>query len=93
MPWGDGTGPWWAQGRWRCWYGGRGFGRGYGRGFGRGFGRGYGPGYRAVQQGADYQPTPQVSREGELSELKAYAGELKAELDEIKKRIAELEKK
>ncbi|MBW2988630.1 DUF5320 domain-containing protein [Candidatus Woesearchaeota archaeon] len=27
MPWGDGTGPWWAQGRgWRCW---RGFGRAY----------------------------------------------------------------
>jgi len=18
MPWGDGTGPWWGQGRWRC---------------------------------------------------------------------------
>jgi len=28
MPWGDGTGPWWAQGRpWRCW---RGFPRSYG---------------------------------------------------------------
>jgi len=27
MPWGDGTGPWWAQGRgWRCW-------RRYPRGF------------------------------------------------------------
>jgi len=33
MPWGDGTGPWWAQGRgWKCW---RRFG--LGPGFGRGF--------------------------------------------------------
>jgi len=31
MPGGDGTGPWWAQGRWNCWRGrmGRGFGRGF----------------------------------------------------------------
>ena len=34
MPFGDGTGPWWAQGRWNC---RRGFGRGMGIGFGRRF--------------------------------------------------------
>ena len=48
MPWGDGTGPWWAKGndksfsnsaRGRAgWFGG---GRGYGRGRGRGYGRFY----------------------------------------------------
>ena len=40
MPGGDGTGPWWAGGRWGC---RRGFGPGFGRGFGRGFGPGFGP--------------------------------------------------
>ncbi len=28
MPWGDGTGPWWAHGRWYCWR--RGFGYRFG---------------------------------------------------------------
>ena len=88
MPGGDGTGPWWAHGRWSCWNRGRGFGRGYGRGLGRG----YGAGYRAVPQGASYQPVPQVSREEELNDLKAYADGLKAELEEIKKKIAALGK-
>lgn len=88
MPGGDGRGPWWAQGRWKCWYGGRGLGRGYGRGFGRGYGRGY----WAAPQGAGYQPPSPVSRGEELSDLKAYADELKAEFEEVKKRIAALEK-
>lgn len=90
MPWGDGTGPWWAGGNWRCW---RRFGFGFGPGWGRGFGRGFGwriayaSGFPGNQTSA-----PQLSREQELQELKAYSEELKAELEEIKKRIAELEK-
>ena len=36
MPQGDGTGPFWAQGKWNC---RRGMGRGEGRSPGRGFGR------------------------------------------------------
>ncbi|MFH1394132.1 MAG: DUF5320 domain-containing protein [Candidatus Micrarchaeota archaeon] len=36
MPRGDGTGPWWAQGRWNC-RKGMGKGMGAGRGMGKGF--------------------------------------------------------
>ena len=81
MPYGDGTGPLWGQGRWNC-RRGMGFGRGYG--FGMGFGRGF---------GAAYPISPQIPKGDELNELKFYADELKAELEEVKKRIATLEKK
>ncbi|MEM3556022.1 MAG: DUF5320 domain-containing protein [Candidatus Micrarchaeia archaeon] len=82
MPWGDGTGPWWAGGSWRCW---RRFSSGWGRGFG--WRMAYASGFPGTQSAA-----PQLSREQELQELKAYSEELKTELEEIKKRIAELEK-
>lgn len=86
MPWADGTGPWWAQGRWTCWRG-RGFGRGAGRGYGRFFG------WPAnVQQPAAYQ-AGQPTKAEEAAELKAYAAELKAELSNIEKRLKELEGK
>jgi len=91
MPGGDGTGPWWAQGRWSCQRGRGWSGSGSGRGYGRGFGRGYGMAYAAGTP-ATYQPAPQTSKEDELSELKSYAAELKDELEEVKKRMAALEK-
>lgn len=76
MPYGDGTGPGWGQGRWNC---RRGFGRGMRMGFGRGYGFGMG-----------YARPAQVPGENEISELKSYAAELKAELEGVNKRIAEL---
>jgi len=81
MPWGDGTGPWWAGGNWRCWRS-----SGCGRGFG--WRMAYASGFPSAQSAM----LPQPSKEQELQELKAYAEELKTELEEIKKRIAELEK-
>ncbi len=91
MPWGDGTGPWWAGGNWMC---GRGFwGRGFGRGFGRGMGRGR---YWAMQNYAPYQQytpytPPAPTKDEEKAELKEYVMELEAELKEAKRRILELE--
>lgn len=79
MPFGDGTGPRWGQGRWNC---RGGFGRGMGFGRGYGFGRGFG-----------FISAYQVPREEELNELRIYADELRAELEEVKKRMAALEKK
>ncbi|MBN1169657.1 DUF5320 domain-containing protein [Candidatus Micrarchaeota archaeon] len=83
MPAGDGTGPFWGQGRWNC---RRGYGRGMGMGFGRGggFGRGFWAGYPAGIQPA---------KNDEIKELKSYADELGAELEEVRKRIATLEKR
>ena len=81
MPGGNGTGPWWAYGRWNC---RRGFGRGWGLGRGSGFGRGY--------MAVPFNQAPQISKESEISELKYYANELKSELEEVKKRILDLEK-
>ena len=95
MPWGDGTGPWWAGNRgWNC---RRGFGRGFGQGFGRGFGQGFGRGgfnipFFGQQQSANQDVAAPAQKE-ELQELKEYSQELKQELDEIKKRMAELQKK
>ncbi len=101
MPWGDGTGPWWAGGNWMCrrGFGGRGFGRGFGRGMGRGFGMGFGRGGYAMQQGPyqqyNQQYTPYApsapTKEEEKAEIKEYVMELEAELKEAKKRISELE--
>jgi len=92
MPWGDGTGPWWGGGNWRCWR--RSFGSTFGPGRGRGFGRGFG--WRmAYASGFPSTPSsvlPQPSREQELQDLKSYSEELRVELEEINKRIAELEK-
>jgi hypothetical protein len=88
MPWGDGTGPWWTEGNWRCWR--RGFGSGAGRGFGRGFGSRMA--YASRFPSAQSATLPQPSREQELQELKSYSEELRIELEEIKKRIAGLEK-
>jgi hypothetical protein len=89
MPWGDGTGPWGAQGRWNCWRGRR-FGRGAGRGYGRFFG---GPAYTAFQQPPAYAAARQHTKEEEVAELKTYAAELKAELNNIERRLKELEGK
>ena len=81
MPYGNGTGPWWAQGRWRC----------RRPGFGRGYGTGYGPGYGRGMGRAAYSEQPQ-SRESDTSDLEAYANELESELNEVKKRIKEKNK-
>ena len=80
MPFGDGTGPWWAGGNWMCrrgWRRGPGFGRGYGRGFGRG------PSFWAT-------PPAQPTKEEEAAILKEEAAYLEERLKEIKKRIQEL---
>jgi len=97
--------PWPGGGR-GFWRFGRGFGRGLG--FGRGFGRGYRHWYWATGvpgwarfggywPGAAVpwygQPAGAVSREGEVEDLKAQAGELENELQAIRERIAELESK
>jgi hypothetical protein len=84
MPGGDGTGPWWGGGNWRCFRGARGF---PGAGFGRGFG------WRARFWPQYPENSPQQAQGDELAQLKAYSEELKAELAEASKRISELEKK
>ncbi|MBU0586758.1 DUF5320 domain-containing protein [Candidatus Micrarchaeota archaeon] len=77
MPYGDGTGPRWAQGNWNC---RRGFGR---MGFGPGFGRRY------VQQPIN-QAAP---NQNEVSDLESYEKELRSELAEIQTRLTELRRK
>lgn len=82
MPGGDGTGPWWTKGRWRCRR--PGYGMGFGPGYGRGFGRGMGRAAYAVQE-------PQA-QETELLDLEAHAGNLESELNEVKRKIKELKR-
>ena len=87
MPYGNGTGPWWARGNWSC---RRGFGFGMGRGFG--FGRmQYYPQDTQIQN--QQFANQQYTTENELEELKNYAEQLKTDLKNITNRINELTKK
>lgn len=85
MPYGDGTGPWRAQGKWRCRR--PGFGRGYEVGFGPGYGRGFGRGMGRAYAYAVQEPQ---ARESDISGLEAYAKDLEAELNEVKKRLRDI---
>ncbi len=80
MPWGDGTGPWWIQGRnirgfWRCWRFGRGFGW-----FGRGFR------WRSFWPFRDYE----LTKEEEIKILEAALKDIEVEKREIEKKLKEL---
>ena len=76
MPWGDGTGPWWAQGRgWRCWraFGYPGFRRGF---YGRRF----------------YLDEPvTLTKEEQKKILEAELKDIEAEKQEIENKLKELE--
>jgi len=79
MPWGDGTGPWWAQGRgWRCW---RRFGY---PGFGRGF-------YRRefYLDEPVFEPIT-LTKEEQKKILETELKEIELERQEIEKRLKEL---
>lgn len=91
MPFGDGTGPRGVGPRTGRGMGvcpGSGFGPGIGFCRGRGLGRGFGRGYFA----AGFKGGQQITKEEQLSELKAYETRLSAELEGIKKRLSDLEK-
>ena len=74
MPWGDGTGPWWAQGKWRC----------RRPGYGMGPGRGY-----AMRRAYYDQPQERDSDATELEayakELEAEFEQVKRRLKEMKR--------
>ena len=82
MPFGDGTGPWWANGRRDT-----GWGRGFGRraGFGRGFGRGFGWGWRNYD---DYYDATE-----EKSWLKREIDALTERLNFLKRKLDDYDKK
>ncbi len=78
MPWGDCTGPWWAQG-------GRAPRRGRGFGWGRGgYGWGYGPWW------ADETDYTAYDKETEKNYLKARESWLKRALEAIQQRLRDL---
>jgi hypothetical protein len=77
MPWRDGTGPWWAQGRgWRCWRA-----SGY-PAFGRGF---YG---RRIYW--DEPESITLTKEEQKNILEAELKDIEAEKQEIEKKLSEL---
>ena len=75
MPWGDCTGPWWAQG-------GRRPRRGW---FGRGWGWGPGPWWAD-----DYTQPPYYDEETEKAYLKSRESWLKQALENIRNRLRQL---
>lgn len=76
MPWGDGTGPWWAQGKtgWWCW-------RRYGF-----------PSRRAFRQSLYTVEPTSLTKEQEIEILKEEQGLIKQDLKEIEARLKELTK-
>lgn len=79
MPWGDGTGPWWAQGRgWRCWRA-----SGY-PDFGRGF---YG---RRFYLDEPVEPIT-LTKEEQKKILEAELKEIETEKQEIENKLKEIE--
>ncbi|GEM_PF-347831 len=105
MPWGDGTGPWWAGGDWICGrgpgWGRRGFGRGWGRGFGRGpgwgrrgygWGRGYGLGWGfGTDQPVAYQSATNAAPPQPTREEEIQ--DLKVYADDLKAELDEVRKR
>ena len=87
MPWGDGTGPWWARGRW--WRGG----------WHGGWHHGWGWGWRHGPWWLDYYDYPDFwydydyypTKEEEKAFLKGQAERLRRELERIEERLKELE--
>ena len=79
MPWGDGTGPWWGGGNWRCWR--RSFGSTFGPGRGRGFGRGFGKYWKFGSQ---------VPAKDEKQMLEEEVEILEEDLKTIKERLTEI---
>jgi len=76
MPGGDGTGPWWTQGRgWRCW---------------RTFGSGRGFGWRYWQRVPFTEPVS-LTKEQQKKILQAELLEIEKEKQEIEKRLKEIE--
>ena len=100
MPWGDGTGPWWANGNWVC-LRRLGFGRGFGWfGFGRfGMGRfGRGLGYWrlvALQQLQQAQAralaAPALTKEEQRELLEQEKAEINAEIEALKQELKQIE--
>ncbi len=70
MPWGDGTGPWWARRGWNC------------RRFG--MGRGHGPGFRNFS--ADYPDDDPESLKRYADDLKAELDSVMKRLASLRKK-------